>query len=160
MLIVLVAGLLGCESSPASPADAEVADASPTPTLEVGTNEVGEDDFTVLHDGSSLPVILGGQGAYMLVVAMRASEVEDLADAHVRVELDHEDALVAKVKVKHADLTHEGDGWTYLRDIYLIVDDHETLLGTDAVLRVELVTVDDELIVVGEVAIAIEPEVR
>ncbi len=142
-----------------APGGADAAGGS-SPVLEVGTNTVGEGDFVVLGGGSPLPVVLGEQGSWMLVVALRARDVGELVTAHARVELEVGGALEAKVKVKHQPLDLEAEGWRYLRDIYVVLDAYEALLNQPATLTVELLTTEDELVVTGSADIVIEGVVR
>ncbi len=136
----------------ALPDDASTADASQEcqpapgpPELEVGTHEAGENSpaaFTVLEDGSPLQVVLGFQGAYMVVLGLR---VRGDVPCHLRLAASltavEDGTVLAKFKYKKPKpFTPGGDGWIYIYNLFVVVEDWEPWVGKNVTVHAEVLT--------------------
>ena len=93
---------------------------------ELGTNAQGlvsPDSFEAFADGQTADIVLGPQGAWMLVVAMRTNGVPvGVPRADVRASLTAEDGtLFGKFHYKRRPVSHMDDGWGYVMNLYLVV---------------------------------------
>jgi hypothetical protein len=128
-LFVLMASpwLSGCpERHPITDLDASVeADVVSTPEVVLGTHVQWKrqpDDFVVLEEGGELPIVLGHQGAWMVVLALRSDQrLEGPLDLVVGIEAAG--ALLGELQLVEQELDRELDGRDYLYDIWLIVAD-------------------------------------
>ncbi len=131
------------------------------PVYEVGFNHLDEmlpAAFVPLDAGSSVPVVKGSQGAWMIVGAVRTNqfgpEVEKIT---VEAKLtDAEGKVYAHYRIRRP-LYRYGDGFGYVTDLYLIVEQAKAEYTfawdqEDAILILEL-EADDGTVLKDEVLI-------
>ncbi len=116
------------------------SDASAPLGVEVGTHVQWKrqpDDFIALEDGSELPIVLGHQGAWMVVLALRSDALlQSPVDVTVGIEAAGSD--LGERYLVEQELDRELDGQDYLYDIWLIVAD-PSLSTHEATIRVAVV---------------------
>lgn len=130
------------------------------PYFELGTNVTGQSfpgSFTPLKDGSDIFVELGFQGSYMVVLSFRTSGYVDGEKINLATSLRVGDDVKADLKYKKKSLLAGGDSVDYFYNIFLVTDDYLEYVGQEAVARVELLTLDNEVITVSETTLIIRP---
>ncbi len=126
-IILLALALTACAASQSAPTDASNDTLWPTTAqTDLGTNAQGlvsPDSFQEFVDGQVADIVLGPQGAWMLVVAMRTNGVPiTVPRADVRASLTADDGtLFGKFHYKRRPVTHMDDGWGYVMNLYLVV---------------------------------------
>jgi hypothetical protein len=144
LLLVLFASLWlsGCpERRPNPDLDADVApDSVSEPEVVVGTHVQWKrqpDDFVVLEDDGELPIVLGHQGSWMVVLAIRSDALlEGPVDLVIGIEAAG--SLLGELQLVDQELDRELDGRDYVYDIWLIVAD-PSLSTYQAQISVDLV---------------------
>jgi hypothetical protein len=145
--VILLLALSGCNSDPApfdeeerqcegcvDPATASsdvttTSDATPSqapPVFEVGYNQAGQVDPTAFMpstDQSEMPVVLGTQGSWMVVVAGMTNRLPCCVD---RVDLTatvgvKDEVPLGKIKLKRRPVFRNSDGDQYIMNIFLVV---------------------------------------
>ncbi len=142
-LTCLVA-LAGCPPGPSPTADVSedtaVTDVTDQPGVTLGTHEQWKqqpDDFVELHDQSELPIVLGHQGAWMVVLALRSFETLE-GELDIVASIEAAGTSLGVLQLINRPLDRELDGADYLYDIWLIVSD-PSLSTYDAFITVEVV---------------------
>jgi len=132
---VALAGLValtGCPPEPGPDAGDATEDGSTTepdiddvPGVALGTHAQWKqqpEHFRVLEDGSELPIVMGHQGLWMVVLALRSYEtLEGGLDLVFRV--DAADSTLGVLQLVEMTLDPELDGRDYIYDIWLLVSD-------------------------------------
>ncbi len=78
--------------------------------------------FQVVSDGTPVPVVLGSQGAWMVVGAIRTTAFEGVEKVQIIAELEDAETGKRYARVKFRRSLVDGlDGFRYLTDIFLIV---------------------------------------
>ena len=124
LLALLVAG---CPDAAITPADdaSVIDDVEDEAGISLGTHvqwKQQPSDFVTLEDGSELPIVLGHQGAWMVVLALRSEAfLEGPVDLSVGIEAAGTN--LGELQLVEQDLDRELDGHDYIYDIWLIVAD-------------------------------------
>jgi len=111
---------------------------------ELGTNaqgQVSSESFEAFVDGGQGDIVLGPQGAWMLVVAVRTDAVPTAVPrADVKASLTADDGtLFGKFHYKRRPVAHAADGWGYIMNLYLVVSSKvETWDGKNATLQLSV----------------------
>ena len=119
--------LFGCPE-PIDPPDSDAmthADAAGELGVELGTHVQWKrqpSDFIPLEDGSELPIVLGHQGAWMVVLALRSDGLL-VSPVDATVGIEAAGANLGEIYLVEQELDPELDGQDYLYDIWLIVAD-------------------------------------
>jgi len=126
--------LAGCPPGPGPGPDAGDAtgdgattepDSDDVPGVALGTHAQWKqqpEHFRVLEDEGELPIVLGQQGLWMVVLALRSYEtLEGELDLVVRV--DAAGVTLGELYLVEMALDPELDGRDYIYDIWLIVSD-------------------------------------
>ena len=93
------------------------------------------DDFIALEDGSTLPIVMGHQGLWMVVLAIKSFEtLSGELDLTARIAAAN---VVDELMLINRPLDPELDGHDYLYDIWLVVSD-PSLATYDATVTVEI----------------------
>ena len=96
-------------------------------TAWVGTNPTGQRDiegFELLSDGATLEIEMGFQGAWMVVLALRATpQLSGMTTLRSSLFVDED--LVAYFEVKRQFLVPADDGFEYYLNLFLIVPSAE-----------------------------------
>ena len=115
-----------------------------TPIFEVGYNQAGQVDptaFMASSDQSEMPVVLGTQGSWMVVVAGMTNRLPccvDRVDLTATVGVKNEVPL-GKIKLKRRPVFRNSDGDQYIMNIFLVVPpDPEDWDGKTVELSLEL----------------------
>ena len=134
-LVALVVS--ACPPGP-GPTDTDAPDADAGPGVSIGTHSQWKqqpDDFIALHDDSELPIVLGHQGLWMVVLAVRSFEtLEGELDLVARIEAAN---VIDEMMLINRPLDRELDGADYLYDIWLVVSD-PSLASYQATVTLEL----------------------
>ncbi len=102
-----------------------VGDAESVEAVELGTHvqwKQQPDDFITLNEGDALPIVLGHQGAWMVVLALR-SEALLVGPVDILVSIEAAGTSLGELSLSEQDLDPELDGRDYIYDIWLIVGD-------------------------------------
>ena len=118
---------LGCSSgsvdvSGDASVDGEVASDT---SLELGTHvqwKQQPEDFSPLDEGSELPIVLGHQGAWMVVLALRSDAFLE-SPIDLKIGIEAAGSSLGELQLSDHDLDRELDGKDYDYDIWLIVAD-------------------------------------
>ena len=117
-----------------------VDDSDDGPSVVLGTHAQWKEQpeqFRELHDGADLPIVLGHQGLWMVVLAVRSEEtLSGSLDLDVR--LDVGETTLGELQLVDKELDPELDGRDYVYDIWLIVSDPNPTTDT-AQVTVDLV---------------------
>jgi len=121
--------LTGCPNGPGPGADAgssdAVSDTDDGPSVALGTHQQWKqqpEHFIELRDDSELPIVLGHQGLWMVVLAVRSFEMlEGELDLIARIEAA--DTLLGELQLVNQALDPELDNHDYIYDIWLVVSD-------------------------------------
>ena len=121
--------LTGCPGGGGDVSDAtasdDLQDGHSTETVTLGTHPQWKqqpEHFVPLDDDSELPIVLGHQGLWMVVLAIRSHEtLTGELDLIARVEVDGD--LLGELQLINQALDPELDGHDYLYDIWLVVSD-------------------------------------
>lgn len=112
----------GEASDAAGDADGDAADTGPAAVFVVGTNPVhredGVSDFVPVPDGGQVPVVVGDQGLYMVIVAVRTTGLL-VSPVSVDAELRYAGHRIAEFEFEGIDLDPMEDGFDYLWDVFL-----------------------------------------
>lgn len=104
-----------------APALADAA-AGPTPVFLVGTNPVlrddGISDFVPVPDGGDVPVVVGSNGLFMVIFAIRTTGLL-VSPVDVDAELRYNGKHVSDSQFVDIDLEPLEDGLDYLWDVFL-----------------------------------------
>lgn len=99
----------------------------PAPTLVIGTNAPGSDEpdaFVPLTDGALLDIVVGFQGAWMVVLALETSLAADLPVA-ITMTLRSAEEVLGHFTVSEQALVAGDSGDAYYLDFYLVVSSAE-----------------------------------
>ncbi len=112
--------------------------------FEVGYNVVYQntpDSYTPMSDGTTVPLIWGVQGSWMVVLAFRTQNlIEGLFDIRADIGIDGSDA--GDIWLEFQETFPGGDGWDYYYNLFLAIDlDDPPPEGTPATIHV---LVEDE----------------
>lgn len=119
--------LVGCPEGPPGPDMDAVggSDSVSEPEVVLGTHVQWKRqpaDFVALEDGSALPIVLGHQGSWMVVLAVRSDQVlEGPVDLVVGIEAAG--SQLGELQLVEQELDRELDERDYIYDIWLIVAD-------------------------------------
>lgn len=117
---------------------------APAPDLyEIGTNIAGKTSpvaFDQAADGGNVDVVLGSQGAWMVVVAARTNMFpDDVKRVDVEASVTPPGGTAyGKLKFKKRPLLNGGDGYKYLMNVFLVVSNNLEWNGQQAILSVKL----------------------
>jgi hypothetical protein len=107
----------------------------PAPFLQLGTNAESKAtpaDFVALADGAEMPVTLGPQGLWMVVLALRTCGLyASPLKIDVRITTDDQ-AATGKLVLGKQKLLPGGDGTSYYYNLWLVVQQPQHAAGTDA----------------------------
>ena len=127
LITALVCFVLSCGTHTPTPSvDAHPSDSTDTPFIEIGTNPQGHvtiDDFEPLVAGELAQVVMGPQGAWMIVCAIRTDTVADdvdRVDVKGVLETDEGD-LLGTFFYKRRPIIQGSDGLGYVMNLYLVV---------------------------------------
>jgi hypothetical protein len=112
----------------------ELPDTTVEAFFQLGVNVAGKtspSEYTALSDGDSVPIVLGPQGAWMIVGAVHTNIfATDVVKVKVVASMaDSEGSVYGKVTLKKKPLFSSIDGGKYLMNIWLVVSskvDEET----------------------------------
>ncbi|MFT5431502.1 MAG: hypothetical protein ACI9OJ_002199 [Myxococcota bacterium] len=111
--------------------------------LTIGFNTAGDpNSFQALEEGGSVPVVVGTQGALMLVGAVESNQFGDIDTIEAVFELKTPDGeSMARYKFRRKVVV-DSDGYIYLHDVFLVVEESAARTGAfadrDATLHVTL----------------------
>ena len=127
LAVLACAWLSGCPQGPL-PHDPDVVhdtDGMSGPEVAVGTHVQWKrqpDDFVPLEEGDDLPIVLGHQGAWMVVLAIRSDGLLT-GPLELVVGMEAAGTSLGELQLVDQELDPELDGRDYLYDIWLIVAD-------------------------------------
>jgi hypothetical protein len=119
--------VFGCGTqTPSLSADAPAEDSAANAFIEIGTNPQGQistEDFELLAPDDPAQVVLGPQGAWMIVCALRTDAfAEDVDRVDVKGVLETaEGDLLGTFYYKRRPLIQGLDGQAYVMNLYLVV---------------------------------------
>jgi hypothetical protein len=145
LITALVCFVLSCGTHTPSPSvDAQTKDSAGNAFIEIGTNPQGQiatDDFDPLAADDLAQVVMGPQGAWMIVCALRTDAFADDVDrVDVKGVLETvEGDLLGTFYYKRRPLIHGSDGLEYIMNLYLVVSSVvATWNGKDAALLLKV----------------------
>ena len=126
VILTCLVTLTACpHNPPPDPADTSAPDTDDGPAVALGTHQQWKqqpEHFIELRDDSELPIVLGHQGLWMVVLAVRSLEtLEGELDIVARIE--SVDTLLGELQLVNQALDPELDGHDYIYDIWLVVSD-------------------------------------
>lgn len=116
---------------------------SPTPIIEFGANQPyqsAEGVFYPVLEGDEMGIVQGTQGAYMVVLAFRGQNLTQ--PVSVAASLTVNDVLAGEVAFQNRLLRPFPSGWDYYFNLFLIVDNWESLIGQQGDLYMEVEDAD------------------
>ncbi len=115
--------LMLCAAAACGPADEPPV--APDGVYQIGINEQDApppSTFELISDGAEVPVVLGSQGAWMVVGAVRTTAFEGTDKVSIIAELEDAETGERYARVKFRRPLEDGaDGYRYITDIFLIV---------------------------------------
>ncbi|MBT9557112.1 MAG: hypothetical protein IV100_13830 [Myxococcales bacterium] len=159
-LFVLLGGAVACDETAVAPASdtaqppADGSECVPSacarsgtaakPSFQVGTNEAGVIDvgaFEEAKDTSEVPVILGGQGAWMVVLAVATNQLDCCVDRiNIRAQLATVDGseVLGMINYRRRPLVSGDDGMRYLMNTWMVLGDETKWKDKSAVLTLSV----------------------
>ena len=127
LVVLACAWLSGCPEGALlpDPDAAHHADGVSEPEVVVGTHVQWKrqpDDFVVLEEGDELPIVLGHQGSWMVVLAVRSDGLLK-GPLDLVVGIEAAGTSLGELQLVEQKLDPELDGRDYVYDIWLIVAD-------------------------------------
>jgi hypothetical protein len=159
-LLLLLGGAVACDETTVAPASdtlqpsSDVSECVPSacapsgaaaqPSFKIGTNEAGVIDveaFEEAVDNSEVPVILGGQGAWMVVLAVATNELDCCVDRiNIRAQLATVDGseVLGMINYRRRPLLAGDDGMRYLMNTWMVLGDEAKWKDKSAVLTLSV----------------------
>ncbi len=148
---------------PISAETSESGDTAPAvPVFRVGTNEAGETDpmhFLEAVDGAPVKAVLGGQGAWMVVVAAATNQFCCVDRVNVKAQLASPDGttVYGQLQYRKRPVFEGAEGMRYLMNVWLVLPADDTVWnGKEAVLHVELEPYGGGLVLTKDVKVVLQ----